>query len=135
MSTNLSNSHAQGVIYKKTKQRYEVHNDGQIIDCQIAGRLSNRLNINNYSDPLAIGDRVTYEITPDGRGLITELLPRQNKLARRVSGQVFEQVIAANIDQVVPVFAARRRIRRGAARKSRAGQDSTHRGSCQHHAG
>jgi len=60
---------------------------------------------------LAVGDRVTLE--PDAREsgvwAIAEILPRRSKLARRSPGGGFgERVVAANVDQVVVVFAAAR---------------------------
>jgi ribosome biogenesis GTPase len=60
-------------------------------------------------DPLAIGDEVRYLEAGDGTGMITEILPRRNKLSRQatVPGEhAFEQIIVANADQVIPVFAA-----------------------------
>jgi ribosome biogenesis GTPase len=58
-------------------------------------------------DPIAIGDEVVYADTGGGRGQITEVLPRRNKLSRRAAGKrPLEQVIVANVDKVVPVFAA-----------------------------
>ena len=64
---------------------------------------------------LAVGDRV--EVEPDARGggsaegawAIDEILPRRSKLARRAPGGGYgERVVAANVDQVVVVFAAAR---------------------------
>jgi ribosome biogenesis GTPase len=64
-----------------------------------------------YMDPVAIGDRVRFTLAGDGTGVIREVLPRRNALSRESakpmpSAHAFEQVIAANLDQVVPVFAA-----------------------------
>ena len=57
---------------------------------------------------LAVGDDVLLE--PDDRGevwAISEILPRRSRLARREpGGRRGERVIAANVDQVVIVFAA-----------------------------
>ena len=60
---------------------------------------------------LAVGDVVAVE--PDARGTgvwaINEILPRRSKLARRSPGGGYgERVVAANVDQVVVVFAAAR---------------------------
>ena len=59
---------------------------------------------------LAVGDRVRLE--PDERGstlAIAEILPRTSRLARRApAGARGERVLAANVDQVVLVFAAAR---------------------------
>ena len=60
-------------------------------------------------DPVAIGDCVRFLEAEDGTGVITEVLPRRNKLARSAAGKKeLEQVIAANIDQIVMAFAAAR---------------------------
>jgi ribosome biogenesis GTPase / thiamine phosphate phosphatase len=57
---------------------------------------------------LAVGDDVVLE--PGARGdawAIAEILPRRSRLARRVpGGGQGERVVAANVDQVVVVFAA-----------------------------
>src|SRR3954449_12962548 len=58
---------------------------------------------------LAVGDEVRLE--PDARGTgvwaITEILPRRSQLARRnPGGGQGERIVAANVDQVVVVFAA-----------------------------
>jgi ribosome biogenesis GTPase len=62
----------------------------------------------DHVDPVAIGDQVRYTEAGDGRGVITEVLPRTSKLSRpaAVPGHhAFEQVIVANADLVLPVFA------------------------------
>ena len=62
-------------------------------------------------DPVAVGDVVRLEAGANGAGQIVEVLPRRNHIARRSavpmpSAHAFEQVMVANVDQVVPVFAA-----------------------------
>lgn len=65
---------------------------------------------------VVVGDRV--EVEPDGalRGRVMKVLPRTNQLSRRREvGGGRELVIAANVDQVLAVFAARRpRLKFGA---------------------
>jgi ribosome biogenesis GTPase len=58
-----------------------------------------------------VGDLVLVEERQAGAGVIVAVLPRRNQIARRSAvpmpgAHAFEQVIAANLDQVVPVFAA-----------------------------
>jgi ribosome biogenesis GTPase len=59
-----------------------------------------------------VGDQVEFvRSTNSSTGAITAILPRKNKLARRSAvpmpgAHAHEQVIIANVDQVVPVFAA-----------------------------
>jgi ribosome biogenesis GTPase / thiamine phosphate phosphatase len=58
---------------------------------------------------LAVGDRVRLERDATGGGAwtIAEILPRRSRLARRApGGGKGERVIAANVDQVVVMFAA-----------------------------
>ena len=58
---------------------------------------------------LAVGDRVRLErdASGDGAWAIAEILPRRSRLARRApGGGKGERVIAANVDQVVVMFAA-----------------------------
>ncbi len=57
---------------------------------------------------LAVGDEVVLEIEERGaQWAIREILPRRSRLARRApSGAYGERIVAANIDQVVAVFAA-----------------------------
>lgn len=117
-----------GVVFRKTLGRYTVRADGRDIDCVLSSLLHKQLIYPTadptslrrkvqevreieHVDPIAIGDRVRFIHFPDAgqsRGMITEILPRLSKLSRpaTVPGQrVFEQVIVANVDLVLPVFA------------------------------
>jgi ribosome biogenesis GTPase len=122
----------QGVVIKKLQGAYGVRSEGQIVLCAISNKLRKQLIYPvaaptsrrrrvvaveklDVIDPVAIGDRVhMVEAGHDGsgepRGMITEILPRKNRLARcsaaKPDAQPFEQVIAANIDQVVAVAPA-----------------------------
>jgi ribosome biogenesis GTPase len=124
----LENLKDCGVVYKKTIGNYLVHTNGRVIPCAISSRLRKQLiyptaDPNSlrhvvrgvkeieHVDPVAIGDVVRYVDAQNGSGMIVEILPRRNRLARRAAvpmpgAHPFEQVIVANVDQVVPVFAA-----------------------------
>jgi ribosome biogenesis GTPase len=76
--------------------------------CRLRGRLrKERLD----TDIVAVGDRVVVEPAGDGTGLIVEVLPRTRVLSRRAppahpdDRRQVEQVIVANPDQAVFVFA------------------------------
>jgi ribosome biogenesis GTPase len=59
-------------------------------------------------DPIAVGDLVRFIHADQGRGIITEVLPRKNQLVRRAAGKKpIKQVIVANADMVMIVAAAR----------------------------
>lgn len=122
--------HRQGTVYKKTIGNYVVHTQEphQVVTCEISPRLHKQLiyptaDPNSLRhvvrevkevkiiDPVAVGDQVQFVDTGRGAGLITEVLPRKSKLVRRSAvpmpgAHPFEQVIVANVDQVVPVFSA-----------------------------
>lgn len=112
----------QGIVIKKTIGNYTVQLDGRLVICSISTRLRRQLlypiadpssirphvvgvrDIDTV-DPVAVGDRVRFIEAHDGAGMITEVLPRKSKLVRRDPGRKkLEQVIVANLDQVIPVF-------------------------------
>jgi ribosome biogenesis GTPase len=120
----------KGIVYKKTIANYHVFTGTQMISCALSSRLRKNLvyptadpssvrhNVRavkeiKHVDPLAIGDRVRFIRASDGTGLITEILPRRNHLARATAtpmpgAHAFEQIIVANVDLVVAVFSAAR---------------------------
>ena len=122
---NTTDESGQGVVFRKSLGHYTVHTNGREIDCVLSSRLHKQLiyptadptslrhNVQavreiDHVDPVAIGDHIRYLDAGEGRGMITEILPRRSKLSRPmpVPGQrVFEQVIVSNADQVLPVFA------------------------------
>ncbi len=125
MDTNQQiHSKNSGVVYKKMLGKYTVRLDGRIIDCDISARLRKELvyptaapgslshvvvAVQEISavDPVAVGDEVVFVDNQDGTGLIVEVNPRRSKLARLNPGRkAIEQVIVANVDQVVAVFSA-----------------------------
>ena len=96
-----------GIVIRKTNNAYVIETLRGRLTCELAGRLMN----GTHADPVAIGDIVRWiEIGPD-TGQIVEVLPRRNQLARRSaapmpSAHAHEHIIAANVDQIVAVFAA-----------------------------
>lgn len=120
-----------GVVYKKTIGNYTVHTNGRALVCELSTRLRKHLiyptadpaSLHHrvqkvveleHMDPLAVGDSVRYILAQEDKGLIVELLSRQNKLTRRSAvpkplhhgAHPFEQIIVTNVDQVVPVLSA-----------------------------
>jgi len=97
--------------------RVRVLDDASHVEASLRGRLKRdssgeRAPRQGPGDrlKLAVGDEVLVE--PDARGgawAICEILPRRSRLARRAPGGAYgERIVAANIDQVVVVFAAAR---------------------------
>jgi ribosome biogenesis GTPase len=93
----------EGVVYKKTIGSYAVQTNGQVTHCNLAPRLRAR-----HIDTVVVGDLVRYQ---PASGNIIEVLPRRNQVSRRSAvpmptAHAFEQVMAANVDQVAAVIAA-----------------------------
>ena len=102
LADNLENC---GIVYKKTTGHYDVRLDGRILTCTLAARLRGPV------DPISVGDRVRLAELPGAGTEITAILPRRNKFSRRSAvpmptAHAHEQVLVANVDQVIPVFAA-----------------------------
>lgn len=111
----------RGTVLRKSLGEYTVECDGATVACSISSTLrkvlvyphadpsSRRPTVDKVEDirqvdPVAIGDHVEFIDTGDDSGMITEVLPRRNKLSRRAAGpKPLEQVIVANVDQVIPV--------------------------------
>jgi len=117
--------HDQGIVIKKNIGTYHVRIEGGVVPCTISSRMRKQLiytatNPNAHHqtvrdvkaldkvDPVAVGDLVRFINDRDGTGLIVEVLPRRNWLARRdpaPGAHSFEQIIVANMDYIIPVFA------------------------------
>lgn len=123
----------EGLVTRKDRGRYMVQVEDASIPCAISSMLRKRLlyplrdpnSLPHYEvqrvediqviDPVAIGDRVVFVDAGDGSGLIKEVMPRRSKLSRlaaspkdRSVSAPLEQVLVANVDQMVAVFAAAR---------------------------
>ena len=100
---NTSNLNDQGVVIKKVVSKYHVYADGHTLQCG----LSTRLYKDQSGGIIAVGDRVRFTVTGGHTGTILDVLPRRNKFSRPAPKHginTLEQVIASNVDQIVPVF-------------------------------
>lgn len=113
-----------GTVFKKLQGTYWVDVDGTRMPCSISSRLRKVLiypvaDVSSLHarvqevadirmvDPVAVGDVVNFHATGDGKGVIVEVHERNSALVRRAAGaKPLEQVIVANVDQVVCVVAA-----------------------------
>jgi ribosome biogenesis GTPase / thiamine phosphate phosphatase len=94
----------QAVVLRGTGGVWVVRtSDGEMHDSVLRGRLKQGAALK-----LAVGDEVMAAPTEsDGQWTIEEILPRRSALSRRAPGRrAGERVVAANIDQVMIVFAA-----------------------------
>ena len=122
----------QGIVVKKALGKYAVRSaGGSPITCALAGNLSKKLMYSTANptsmpkrvldvrdldavDPVAVGDEVSFELAEDGSGVIIAIHPRRNKLSRPATdgarqfkkSRPREQVIVANVDQIVVVMPA-----------------------------
>lgn len=114
-----------GIVFRKHLGHYTVHTNGRELDCTLSSLIHKNLIYSTadptsaprrvqavreleHVDPIAIGDRVRFVGAGVDRGMITEVLPRRSTFSRTatVPGEhAFEQIIAANADQIVPIFA------------------------------
>jgi ribosome biogenesis GTPase len=93
-----------GTVIRIDARASQVATAGGVLRAVLRGRLTATRGVDRRL--LAVGDRVLVRPLGPGRGAIEEILPRQSKLSRRAAGpDRREQVVAANIDQVVIVSA------------------------------
>ncbi len=87
----------EGLVIRTTGSWYRVLTDTTAIDCRLRGNY--RLRGNKQTNPVAVGDRVLFEMQDDGTGVIHEVEDRRNYIVRRAT-KLSKQthVIAANID-------------------------------------
>lgn len=111
----------QGVVIKKSMAGYQVHLGDRSISCRLSPRLFPPAGVEpgrkgfeqgtaGHPDSVVVGDVVRVVELSQDAAQIVEILPRHNHLARRAvasrpGAHAGEQVIAANLDQVVLVFA------------------------------
>lgn len=94
-----------GVVLSGTGGIWRVlTGDGETLEASMRGRLKKA----DDALKLTVGDSVTLEPgSHEGTWAIAEILPRKSQLARRMPGGGHgERIVAANVDQVMVVFAA-----------------------------
>lgn len=93
-----------GYVTRYVSGNYDVETDNGLLRCQLRGRLKKR---RVDGDLVALGDRVRVQRQPDGSGTIEEVAERGKSLVRNIEtlNRGYQQVLLANADQVVCVFA------------------------------
>ena len=88
-----------GLVIKNTGSWYIVlTDDNREISSKIKGNF--RIKGIRTTNPVAVGDRVSLTVNPDGTGLITAITPRKNYIIRRASNLSKEShILAANVDR------------------------------------
>jgi len=93
-----------GLIVRSQSGFFTVQTESSTVTCHLRGRLKQGKHL---GDIAAVGDRVQVTCQPDGTGSIEAIESRRSSLVRldpRPQG-VYQQVILANPDQAVFVFA------------------------------
>jgi len=101
------NRETPGLIVRSQSGFFTVQTESGMVTCHLRGRLKQGKHV---GDIAAVGDRVQVTRQPDGTGSIESVEPRRSSLVRldpRPQG-VYQQVILANPDQAVFVFACAR---------------------------
>jgi ribosome biogenesis GTPase len=110
-----------GKVSFKSTSHCAVILDGEENLCRISSRLKIveseeltnsqvKIKAREVENSVVVGDHVVVQVTENSEPIINERLPRQNQLSRsssnRPGGQMYEQVLVSNVDQVIAVFAA-----------------------------
>jgi len=90
-----------GLVYKSTGSWYQVKTaEGEKYSCRLKGKI--RLQGLKSTNPIAVGDKVVFEITKDGDetiGVIKDFEDRKNYIIRKsVNLSKQTHIIAANVD-------------------------------------
>lgn len=102
----------EGLVIRAASGSCDVASGGRVWRCDLRGRL--KKGPREVQTPVVVGDRVRFAVV-DPRaeppaGVVEEVLPRRTKVSRqaaRRSGGRVEQVLMANLDQVVAVQSVR----------------------------
>ena len=112
----------EGLVVAVAHGFFEVVSADSILLCTLRGRLRKSRPSPQRKQPerspapvaavetpqrVAPGDRVRFTPLGSGQGIIEDVLPRRSRLSRARSQSGSEQVMLANLDQAVLVFAVR----------------------------
>ena len=103
----MTNSAYTGLIVRAQSGFFTVETGEGSFVCQLRGRLKKG---RRTGDLAAIGDRVRITVLEDGSGMIEEIEEREQAIVRldpRPQGE-YQQILLANADQAVFVFACTR---------------------------
>ena len=94
----------EGIVYRSTGSWYWVKSaQDQFYHCRIKGKF--RLKGIKHTNPIAVGDKVKFSLYEEGeitKGVIEDILPRENYIVRRsVNLSKQTHIIASNIDQAL----------------------------------
>ncbi|MCP4290352.1 MAG: ribosome small subunit-dependent GTPase A [bacterium] len=107
-STKPDDSTHEGIVIRATAGHLQIACDNLIWRCNLRGRL--KKGPRSSQTIAVVGDQVRFSVLDEKSdppcGVVEEVLPRRNRISRmaaRRSGGNVEQVLMANLDQVVAV--------------------------------
>ena len=92
----------RGLVVRAQSGFFEIETEAGLLTAKIPGRLKEE---RQDTDIVALGDRVEVIDLGDGTGIIDQVEARQRVLSRQAPERDREQIIIANPDQAVFVFA------------------------------
>ncbi len=110
----------QGIVIRASAGNYTVFHEGREVLCTLRGNLKKELVMTEsasraprvvqakrkrLTNPVAVGDTVWFHFTTGHQGVITEVEPRRSAVVRFIPRTKEVQVIVANIDLLLVVFA------------------------------
>jgi ribosome biogenesis GTPase / thiamine phosphate phosphatase len=92
-----------GTVVKSYGKYYTIEYEGRNINCTLRGRLRKDKRLEKYSEPVAVGDIVEFELDSEGAGAIELVRERINTFTRRYKDSDHDDLIAANLDRIVVI--------------------------------
>ncbi len=92
----------EGIVIKSTGSWYNVRriDTQEVVKCRIKGKF--RLREKILTNPVAVGDTVTFDLESGDNGIIHKIHDRKNYVARQSPRRLHEiHLLAANVDQTV----------------------------------
>lgn len=88
----------QGTVIRSSGSVYGVRAvDGTLVDCRVKGNF--RLKGIRSTNPVAVGDKVVFDMREDGTAYIVDILERKNYIVRKASNLSKQShILAANLD-------------------------------------
>lgn len=100
---NTRQRQGQNIVIRGHGPYFDVATPAGVVRCTVRGSVKRE---RRKTDPVAVGDEVTISLTGNDEGVIEAVAPRVRALSRLKRGtDDVEQVILANPDQLVAVFA------------------------------
>lgn len=91
----------KGKVIKALGKYYTIKSNGDQFNCTLRGKIKSDKRLKKYSEPIAVGDVVDFELNDDDSGVINVIHKRKNTFTRKDKSRGREDIIASNLDQIV----------------------------------